>query len=97
MKEKWIKIEGGEKYVKVEDEYTHIEIDRLSHGSNFYTFNVSIWNRDFRSRITITRERESKEEAQKILDKFMNFFVDDDFDIVDMDVIVALALDKTEK
>lgn len=97
MKEKWIKVEGGERYVKIDSEYTHIEIDTLIEMDKPCTYVVSIWHRDLRSHITITDERESKEETEKILDKFMNFFVDDDFDIVDMDVIVALALDKTEK
>lgn len=97
MKEKWIKIEGGEKYVKIDGEYTHIEIDKLIEMGKPCTYVVSIWDRDLKSRIKITNERESKEETQEVLDKFMMFFVDDDFDIVDMDVIVALALDKTEK
>lgn len=97
MKEKWIKIEGGEEYVKVDGEYTHIEIDTIIEAGEPCMYVVSIWDRNLRSRIKITDERESKEEAKKIMDKFMNFFVDDDFDIVDMDVIVALALDKTQK
>lgn len=91
MKEKWIKIEGGERYVKIDSEYTQIEIDKLIEIDKPCTYVVSIWDRDLKSRIKITHERESKEETQKILDKFMNFFVDDEFDIIDMDVIAELA------
>lgn len=91
MKEKWIKVEGGERYVKIDSEYTQIEIDKLIARDKPCTYVVSIWDRDLKSRIKITNERESKEETQKILDKFMNFFVDDEFDIIDMDVIAELA------
>lgn len=91
MKEKWIKVEGGERYVKIDSEYTQIEIDKLIEMGKTCTYVVSIWHRDLKSRIKITNERESKEETQKILDKFMTFFADDDFDIIDMDVIAELA------
>lgn len=91
MKEKWIKVEGGERYVKIDSEYTQIEIDKIIEMGKPCTYVVSVWHRDLRSRIKITNERESKEETQKILDKFMTFFADDDFDIIDMDVIAELA------
>lgn len=91
MKEKWIKVEGGETYVKIDSGYTQIEIDKIIEMGKPCRYVVSIWDRGLRSRIKITSERESKEETQKILDKFMNFFVDDEFDIIDMDVIVELA------
>lgn len=91
MKEKWVKVEGGETYVKIDSGYTQIEIDKIIEMDKPCTYVVSIWYRGLRSRIKITSERESKEETQKILDKFMNFFVDDEFDIIDMDVIAELA------
>lgn len=91
MKEKWIKVEGGETYVKIDSGYTQIEIDKIIEMDKPCTYVVSIWDRGLRPLIKITSERESKEETQKILDKFMNFFVDDEFDIIDMDVIAELA------